>query len=452
MRFLLFTLCFLSFNVLAEEQTDCKDLDQIQCRKRLVNILLEKKKTSPWLRNLFETVCKTNEPMACASLSSMDPGQKDKFTKDHFKALEKECKAKDVNACWGLAVAHGHGFTVPLSEKSALDLHTKACAEKQPLSCTAAGYLLQVAEKPDLARAIEFYQQGCELKDSQGCLYLGGVYQTEEKKDMTKAVENFRKSCELKHQEGCRVLGSVLFLNKDTAEESVKFLIKSCALGDGLGCKIMGLYYNEDRPEKSLDKGISYLDKGCLFGDGEACFLAGAMYEEGMSFNNEKIEKNHFKAVEYIVQSCHYDFLKACSYLSIRHNYRRPEYADLDFQEFTNKACLLGDERACARGGQEYKEKKLLEAAESECKNGSGDACYQIAQYFRHDRKITLTYLLEACEKNHPKACFEMGENHVNEALMNIDRKWNLGKAKEVFNRACKLKHPKACERAKQVK
>jgi TPR repeat protein len=451
MRFPYLILALFTLHAFGSEPQNCEGIDKAACRKLLIQVLEVKKKIDPAVISFMETVCTKNiEPVACIGLALFDSEKASAFKKEYLKVLEAECKLKDAIACWGAAQAYGHGFQTTVSEKKAKELHEKGCSENLSLSCTANGFLLQFDDKkPEITQALEFYNKGCELKDSAGCHFYGAVHLKGEKKNDATSVEYFKKACDLHHYEGCRILGALQYQKSETQTEGTRNLIKSCALGEAMGCKMAGFFYLQDIPERSIEKGIQYFERGCLLKDGESCLEAGSLYSKGVAINNEKIEIDKEKSFELLAAACDLDMGKACSIII-----RRMPAGTEPSKEAIGKACLDGDDLACRNGGAEYKEEKLIEAATAKCDAKDAEACLSLANYHGDDVRRVNQFQIQACDAGHVETCYNLGEEFVNEALVGDKKRSSqmYSSARNYYNTACKLKHQPSCIRLKQIK
>lgn len=110
-----------------------------------------------------------------------------------------------------------------------------ACDKQDKLGCEKLGAMYQAGKNltEDKNYALQAYLKACELGSGKGCSGAAGLY-TGGNDD--KAQELFRKACELGEGYACGVVGSYL-IDKQQFKEANAFFVKSCKLGDKLGCE-----------------------------------------------------------------------------------------------------------------------------------------------------------------------------------------------------------------------
>jgi len=86
---------------------------------------------------------------------------------------------------------------------------------------------------------------------------------------------------------------------------------KKCSLGDASACTVLGEWLTEGQEsegiEKDVFKAFEYMNKGCELGNPEGCFNLGLMYENGKGVNKSKS-----LALKYLGKACDLKSQEGC--------------------------------------------------------------------------------------------------------------------------------------------
>lgn len=143
-----------------------------------------------------------------------------------------------------------------------------------------SAYSVSADELPShLFQNVDYYSQQCDLSKAVFCHDLGIMYFEGIKvpKNMTKASYYLEKACELKESSGCLYAGHIYDLNEEVEDKltAVLHYFKACDMSNAMGCYLVGVRSGEltkqERPE--------FLEKSCGLGHGKSCYLVGDFYK-----------------------------------------------------------------------------------------------------------------------------------------------------------------------------
>lgn len=85
--------------------------------------------------------------------------------------LEKECEAKDADACAVLGYSYHDGIGVHKSIGKAVEYEEKACELDNPVACAKLGiwYMNGDGTEQSDEKAQQFNRKACELGDNEAC-------------------------------------------------------------------------------------------------------------------------------------------------------------------------------------------------------------------------------------------------------------------------------------------
>ena len=134
--------------------------------------------------------------------------------------------------------------------------------------------------------------------------------------------------------------------------KAARYYIKSCEIGNGRACYMMGKLYSESRfiPE-DMDQSEAYyrksnkmLTKECDTGNPESCLYAGALY-----LYSKGVPHDTDKALNFFEKSCKMNYALGCytiGYLLNTGKYDITKNINMA-NNYLNKACRLGYKEAC---------------------------------------------------------------------------------------------------------
>jgi hypothetical protein len=239
------------------------------------------------------------------------------------------------------------------------------------------------------------------------------------------AVANFDKACTLRDAEGCLQLAARYACGAGVArdlDKATRYEVTSCDLGGGDGCSAAAVtYLMGASPDPA--KGLAVATKGCTLGDSSSCSYVAMIYWQGIG-----VAPDPARAAKIFDEQCSKKKnMMACANDAVLLYMGAPGVArDLvRAQDLAETSCAADMQAGCNllagllldRGGAE----DIARAArlfDKVCEEGGGAACDNLGQLFRHG---------------------------ANGFVPNLD------KAKEKFDRACKLENPPGCTHLGEV-
>ena len=247
------------------------------------------------------------------------------------------CAEGDWSACNNLGVHADRAGDLP----RATEYFEQACDLGGPLGCRNLGRVLsRSSETPDWSVVRENYQRGCAIGDGLSCTLAAEASDT--LGDQTAARNLYVWGCALDEPIACLNVGIRLEVDSPTDPEAIyESYEKSCTLKYGPGClRAYGALLNLPRPDERVSglRLITY--ENCEMGVGEACTAYGALRDSGIG-----APPNRAEAVAAFEKGCS---LKTPSTLScLNAGSISPDPAAR--KSHLEKACTLGEERACKR-------------------------------------------------------------------------------------------------------
>jgi len=288
-----------------------------------------------------------------------------------FTILHDDSKTRDEVMA---ALASWSAFGAPAVIAADLDLKAKAvqdaCRRGDGLACGLANEMAGESQKP--ADAIKVLTAGCNAGSAFACGSLGSLYAEGEgvAKDEARAMKIFVRGCDAHGWLACMNAG--VMANRGHPEgarpapASLKYFERACGYGGDHGevCRL------SMESHATRDAYLGVQKAGCERGDGGACHRLGWAIETGYGTTAD-------------VEAARAAYTKGCSAGSLWGCFRRALFtADAKEQE------------------------RLLDAA---CQQGSGPACYALAQpKFGRPPKARQALVRQACESSIEDACGEV--------------------------------------------
>ena len=179
---------------------------------------------------------------------------------NHF---DRQCDAKNYNACWIVGVLYReqeqYGKTKKYYEmvcdranskdSYGVELIDGSMGPKVPiisgmkLSCYMLGnfYYNGLGVRQSYEKALQYSKKACDLGSGEACASVGWEYYKGEgvKKDLKTALKFYTKSCKLEFGAGCGLLG-VFYHDGDVVKQNLskakELFGKACDLGEQIGC------------------------------------------------------------------------------------------------------------------------------------------------------------------------------------------------------------------------
>ena len=179
---------------------------------------------------------------------------------NHF---DRQCKAKNYNACWVVGVLHN--------------------------------------EQEQYSEAKKYYEVVCDKANSKDTFQVERI----------DGSMGYKVPVITSMQLSCGNLGMFYYNGKgvrQSYEKAFHYRKKACDLGDGIECAGVGLYYYGKGVKKDLKSALKFFTKSCELKNGVGCYMVGAFYYDG----DEVVKQNLSKAKELYGKACDLGYQKGC--------------------------------------------------------------------------------------------------------------------------------------------
>jgi TPR repeat protein len=372
----------------------------------------------PVLAGVLQRACSSNAPWACGRAAELLQSPTEQRT-----ALLLACDLGDADSCAtaGRAALNASKTPTDIRELNEVSgLLTRGCAGGSPASCHGLGFVFQILGRaPEDAR--QAFSQACDamlpgacLEAARSCLESGGHCDVQ---------EAFAKACNMGSPEACQEGIRLLWRKADGTDPSsvsaqaIK-LRSACDAGTAFYCNALGLILQKAEGNDS-EASKSLYSKSCDYGNSKGCILLGIWLD------------------------------------------RKERGAPLGRgRELFDRACRMGDQWGCYIIGS-----RLLEALESTaqskreglamvraaCDFGVASACTASGRAAMNglagqppSRRAALRAYRQACTRRHGAGCYEAA------ALVEQLVGTRSAEARRLYERACHLKHERACSLTSQ--
>jgi len=286
-----------------------------------------------------------------------------KYYRTYLSLLEESCEGGNKEGCKILLETYskGHKFAKKDLSKRAKILKILCEQFNDSKSCITLGDMYRVGFGvfKDHKKTFLYHKKACELKDWEGCNALAIDYRDGigVLKDTNKAIEYYKIACENGFADACNDLAIVS--PNLSEEEKIKYLIKACKMGSGLGCSNLAsrsyiysqslIYTNPKEAinllkvaENSLEKSYENYKKNCdKYENSDSCYNLATYYEKGII-----VKKNNKKKEKYLKTACDMFDGRAC------YDYAHIEEARNNIRSAIEKykmACHWGIDAACPK-------------------------------------------------------------------------------------------------------
>lgn len=286
----------------------------------------------------FKKACLNNDAKACYRLGQMNElalGTNKSYTYA-YKYYNMACDLKDDISCANLGKMYFLGLGTSKNIKKAEQLFKQACDKDIFEACDDYAYLykkeykkfkqeellkaceggvsnscIELAQNINPIDGLKFYLRACSLGDVYGCQQGSNSYviSTEALKNIDEFTKISEEECDKNNSVACYSLANFYrYLNN--VEQAEKYYNISCKLDNKESCTSLGILYME---LKKVEDSVRNFEYSCdKLNDGFACARLGYIYEEGLSTQGMKIDKNLSKSKKYFQKSCELGFTKSC--------------------------------------------------------------------------------------------------------------------------------------------
>ena len=220
-------------------------------------------------KGFFELSCSNNDPKGCLFAGIIYKNQGNgRLTKQYLK---KSCDLQDSVGCLTLADYFKEKKIILMAKQ----FYEKGCNLKSPESCHELSYLL--AKQGDDISSMQAAKGACILGFSKACYNVGFMAQK-----ITNCQEKpmvfFKKACDLGLSVGC--------IKVYEKNKSITYLKKSCDLGDKLGCKkVSEVLYDK----KKFNESIKFAIHACKLGELKSCYNVGYLKSKNGDKESAKV-------------------------------------------------------------------------------------------------------------------------------------------------------------------
>lgn len=267
--------------------------------------------------SLFKRACDLGDNDGCTTLAQAYV-RGDGVPKDFDRAVAYFGAACDKGfgaGCAGLGNRYDQGEGVPKDARRAAELWQKACDLDHAGGCTSLGFAYDTGAgvPKDPVRANEFYRRGCAAGSLAGCHDLAMSLRDGDgvAKDVAKAAELFKRACDGDYANACSGLAE---LHRDGAlpggeQEATALFQKACDLGDGVGCRNVGIRFRYGRgATPDPIRAAAAYKRGCELGEMMACNGLGDVHEKG-----DLGKPDYAQAMAYYTKACEGGAAIGCS-------------------------------------------------------------------------------------------------------------------------------------------
>jgi len=231
-----------------------------------------------------------------------------------WKAIERRCDAKEIQACFDLAQMYWDGRVtgwwegtkamtefrnaLAISQAQARASQEDACASGNGSSCFNLGLMHETGEGAgkDKAKAAALYQRACDAGNALACDQLGFMHERGEGvvRDRAKAAALRQKACDAGSANGCNNLGRMHYNGTGVAQDKAQAAAlyqKACDAGSARGCNNLG-WMLEHGESVASDQAISLqlYQKACDAGNADGCNNLGRMRYNGTGVAQDKAQ------------------------------------------------------------------------------------------------------------------------------------------------------------------
>lgn len=261
-------------------QQSCDHGSQLGCAG-LGTLYLSSRTSDTHAIELLRQACDANVGRACVALST---AYESGFgvERDGVKAAtiaREACEGGEHRACILYARAMLFGdHNVAKDPSRARDLAVRACSEKVAAGCTLAGLAYSTVLN-DVVEAQKWLDQGCEQGDGPGCAALavhyfrGGLPGDAQGVGRLpqRGVELAMRACDLDAAIGCSLLAKALANGEGVPQDlrrASELATKACGDADAAGCSIAAQLA---RADGRSDEAMKFLERSCKLGNAPAC-------------------------------------------------------------------------------------------------------------------------------------------------------------------------------------
>ena len=424
--------------------------------------------------------CKDGQKAVCRLLKKK---VEKKIKSENIKFNISPKKMKNPIEIWELGFLLRYRY---ISESISIDYFNRACNLNEKKACRELGLIYYYADFGDrnLNRAKSYFDKGCSLKDGNSCSYLGRL-SFYSGMSFSTIREQFKQGCSYGDGIGCNNLENIFKITGEINKNS--YYKRSCKLGNSLGCyNYLELIYRGDilYNKDEVSKALNILDKNCKNNDTSSCTKLGTLYTDYrkiISYDDKKAEK-------YFKKSCYLDDMEGCNNLAY-YIYEKRDHDYINSYNNLYKACIMGfsascihigfyhidgvsgieknsyygfsfhkkacklDKKLCFKLGSYHYQKNKNYAEylyKDGCRQKDGKSCYFLASFYEEHSKekeskkyynSSIKLLKESCKKNDLFSCSTLGYAY----RYGRGVKKNIKKAKNFYQKACKLGDKNSC-------
>ncbi|MDA3047489.1 tetratricopeptide repeat protein [Campylobacter sp. JMF_08 NE1] len=161
-----------------------------------------------------------------------------------FEESKKLCDKNDNEGCENLAFLYLNGYSVERNNQKAKELYKRVCDNGIASSCEKLGVVYEIVEKDEFS-ASYYYRVACSNNIYTSCSRLGFYYLRGKgvEQDLSKAKEFAEKGCNGEDGVGCWVLG--IYYQSIDKSKSKEYYGKACDYRFESGCENYKIFNEE---------------------------------------------------------------------------------------------------------------------------------------------------------------------------------------------------------------
>ncbi len=270
---------------------------------------------------------------------------------------EVACDKGDLEACAQVGQRKYFGLGSPPDLESARADFRKACIGGISAACSGL-HIIDIRLDGGARRTnnlVEAIEQTCANNEPNSCFYAGWL--KEQDNLVEQALAFYTRACEGGVHRGCaKRAGRLLREDMTTTQhsEGVNLAKASCEAGDGMSCSVLAFAYSVGvgLPNgKDLEQSARFYLKGCDLGEPIGCGNGGAALRLGRG-----VDKDHGRALELLTRACEWGYARGCWDLGNMHKMAQGTAQDhAKAIPLFEKACTNGVGEACNGLGAAYR-------------------------------------------------------------------------------------------------
>ena len=255
----------------------------------------------------------------------------------------------------GVLRSTGRGVTRDVTR--ALGMLVQGCDGGVPLACVVAvrwlaeaSHAREVQDAPELRKRLED-EHACLTSEPEACYQVGLLFYFGDAtfpRDRARAVQAYDRGCNLGDARACNNLGDALAYGEGVERDVGRFAAifgKACQLGEALGCANSGyMFEHGEGTARDLPRAKGLYRDACASGE-----VYGCLHAEMLAAQEAGAPRDPERALNLWRKACDKREARACAFVGVIYEDGPDGRArdSVKSLEAMNRACGLGDQRAC---------------------------------------------------------------------------------------------------------